>query len=120
METRTADDVAVISTPVDLHTRIHSFHRRASLVQTFELFGGAGDRRETPQVFLLLDTHGLAIALTGIANRRHGTFPVFVFGRAAVLQGAPFGFVADVGHRVPYGWVAHLVITVQRSGLIVD
>src|SRR5438067_764527 len=89
VEPRTADQVAIVGAPVNLDAPVDPLHRRAALVQTLELFGGARDRRETPQVLLLLDPHRLAIALARIANRRHGTVPALVLGRTAVLQGAP-------------------------------
>src|SRR5262245_16259316 len=86
METWGTDDVAISSTPIDLHACVHTLDGGASLVQPFELLGGAGNRREAAQVELLLDAHGLAIRFAGIANRGHRALPAFMLGWATVFQ----------------------------------
>ena len=117
---RDAVDLAVVDAPEDLQPAVDPLHRRAALVQPLELLGRARDAREAPQVDLLLHAHRQAVAPLAVAARVAGAVPASMPRRAAILQRAALGFMADVRHRVPHRRFADAVVAEDRAGLVVD
>src|ERR1700733_1427463 len=115
-----AIDLAVVDPPENLEPAVDALDGSASLVEPFELLGGSGNAWESPQIDLLLDAHGQAIVAFAVAGGVARTGEALLTGGATVFQRAAVGFMADVRHRVPHGWIADLVIAEDRAGLIVN
>src|SRR5574337_1248197 len=89
VEAARADEVAIVGAPEHLQPGVDPLDRRAALVQALKLFGGAGDRRKTPQVQLALDPDRPAVRAARVAAWRARAVPAFVARPAAVVRGHP-------------------------------
>src|SRR5467141_4460069 len=117
VETSRSIDLAVVNSPEDLQPCVNTLHRRATFVQAFELFGRPWNRRETPQVEVLLDAHRQPVFAFAIAHRSAGAVPTFMARGAAIFQGATLRFVSNVRHGMTHRCLTDAIITVDRAGL---
>src|SRR5271169_6784086 len=110
MKPTRASHIAIVGSPEDLQTRVHTFHRRPTLVQPLELLGRARDRREAAQVQFTRYTRRQTPVPAGVAALVTGTLPVLVPCRAAVLHGTPILLITDIRHPVTHRRVAHRIV----------
>jgi hypothetical protein len=120
MEPTRPRHLAVVRTPEYLQPRVHTLHGRATFIQPLKRLRRPRNRRESPQVHFTRQPCRQAILTPRVALRLAGTDPIFVPCRAAILHRTPVLLVTHIRHAVTNGRIAHGVVAVDGSRLVVN